>query len=50
MFFVSNKLNFTTRNDFPESKPDHDALWLEVESELHHNLVCGVIIAISKPF
>ena len=30
-FFVSNKLNFTTRNYFSESKPYHDALWLEVE-------------------
>ena len=41
MFFVSNKLNYATRNDFSDSKPDHDALWLievELENELHHEI------------
>lgn len=42
-FFVSKRLNYSVRNEFSESKPHHDALWIEIESELHHNLVCGVI-------
>ena len=41
--FVSNNLNLTVRNKIFVSKPDHDSLWIEVQSDLHHNVVCGVI-------
>ena len=42
-FFVSDKLNFTVRDDLSESTPDYECLWIEVQSDSKDDLICGVI-------
>jgi len=41
--FVSKKLSSSIRNDFSCTRVEFEALWIEIETDLHHNLVCGVI-------
>ena len=42
-FFVSDKLNFTVRDDLSESTPDYECLWIEVQSDSKDDLICEVI-------
>jgi len=42
-FFVSKKLSFTLRADLSCSENEYEALWIEIQCELQHNLICGVI-------
>ena len=42
-FFVSDKLSYTIRNDISQVTLDYESLWIEIQSNLHHNRICGVI-------
>ena len=42
-FFISDKLSYTIRNDLSGSLISHETLWIEIQSDLHHNLICRVI-------
>ena len=42
-FFVSKKITSSLRTDLSCTKADFECLWIEVECDLHHNIVCGVI-------
>ena len=41
--FISKKISSSLRNDLSCSHNDFESLWIEIESDLHHNLICGVI-------
>ena len=42
-FFVSNQVRFIERDDLSEVTADFETQWIEIESDLHHNMICGVI-------
>ena len=42
-FFVSNQMRFIERDDLSEVTADFETQWIEIESDLHHNMICGVI-------
>jgi len=42
-FYISNDLAVFTREDISCTTPDFEALWIEIKSNLQHNIVCGVI-------
>ena len=42
-FYISNELNFTVRNDLSHITVDYESLWIELQSDLNHNIICGVI-------
>jgi len=42
-FFVSSQLSFIERNDLSEVTSDFETKWIEIECNLHHNMICGVI-------
>lgn len=41
--FISKNLTSSIRDDLSCSVREFESLWIEIESDLHHNLVCGVM-------
>ena len=42
-FYVSDNLNYSTREDLSMVTMDFETLWIEIQSDLHHNIICGVV-------
>ena len=38
-FFVSNQVRFIERDDLSEITADFETQWIEIESDLHHNMI-----------
>ena len=41
--FISKTISCSLRSDISDSQIDFESLWIEIECDLHHNIVCGVI-------
>ena len=42
-FFIKENLKYTIREDLSISEKLYEALWIEIESDQEHNMLCGVI-------
>ena len=43
-FYVSKQLNYSIREDLSYVVcKDFEMLWIEIENNSHHNIICGVI-------
>ena len=42
-FFISGNWIFFVRNDLSESTIGYETLWIEIQCNLRHNLICSVI-------
>lgn len=42
-FYISNDINVSYREDLSKNSNDFEALWIEMQSDLQHNIVCGVV-------
>jgi hypothetical protein len=42
-FFINDNLSYSSRSDLSCSSIQFESLWTEIKSNLHHNLICGVI-------
>ena len=42
-FFVNENLRYTERSDISKSTIDFETLWIEIQSNMNYNLLCGVI-------
>ena len=41
--FISKKVSYFVRDDLSRTEAEFESLWIEVKSDLHNNLICGVI-------
>ena len=42
-FYIRNHLNYLLRSDISCSYIDFEALWIEIETDSHRNMLCGVL-------
>jgi len=42
-FYISNKIPCFIRNDISGSQIEFECLWIEIQCDLNHNIVCGVV-------
>ena len=42
-FFVSDKLNYSVRDDLSQSTNDYECLWIEIQSGFKDDLICRII-------
>ena len=42
-FFIKENLKYTIREDLSMSEKVYETLWIEIESDQEHNMLCGVI-------
>ena len=42
-FFVSDKLNFSVRDDLSKSSINYESLWIEIQCGFKDDLICGII-------
>ena len=42
-FYVQENLSTCLRDDLSYLSSEYECLWIELESDLHHNIICGVI-------
>ena len=41
--YINENLSFHLRSDISQSTADYETLWIEVQSEIHENILCGVV-------
>ena len=42
-FYISRNISYFVREDLSRRENEYESLWIEVKSDLHHNLICGVV-------
>ena len=42
-FFVNDSLCYNVRHDLSETVVGYETLWIKIQSNLNHNIICGVI-------
>ena len=42
-FYIKEDLEFTLRDDLTISKNEFEALWIEIQSDSQHNMICGIL-------
>ena len=42
-FYIKENISFHIRDDLSQATTEFETLWVEVQSELHQNLICGVL-------
>ena len=42
-FYVKTNLSYSLRSDLSCSSVEFESIWIEVDSNLHHNIICGVV-------
>ena len=42
-FYVNNDIVFSKREDLSCSENEHESLWIEIQNNHQHNIICGVV-------